>query len=126
VHPSIPVTASFLISLFGGHVFVYWGMRPLLRTKGKVNRNPASVGYVERFTYTGSIIACLPIEIIGGWLVLKGIAQFKPRGDAKASTEEILNQYYGYLVGTGRSLIVGVASGLLGRHWLGAELMPRK
>ena len=81
---------------------------------------------MERFIYTSSTMLGLPIELIGGWLVLKGLAQFKPRRDDKHTTSEFLGDYYGYLIGTGLSLIVGVGFGLFGRYLLGMDIALQK
>jgi hypothetical protein len=122
------VLGSYLLSIIAGHFLVVFGLDFFLGGKGDRKPHPRAwgVGCIERFIYTSSLLLGLPIEIIGGWLVLKGIAQFRPNRDDKASTDEFLNDYYGYLVGTGLSLILGVGFGLLGRYLLGLPLMDDK
>jgi hypothetical protein len=93
---------------------------------GKAHPRAWGVGFIERTIYTSCMVFGLPIELIGGWLVLKGLAQFRPSGNDKASTEDFLTDYYSYLIGTGLSLIVGVGFGLLGRHLMGFPLWPDK
>jgi hypothetical protein len=66
----------------------------------------------------------LPFALIGGWLVLKGLAKFNPEGSANPTTDQYLDDYYSYLIGTGLSLIVGTGFGLLGRFFLKLPLVP--
>jgi hypothetical protein len=126
VPPSIGISGAFILSVFMGRVLVVHGLQFFLEGKSDPHPLAWGVGYIERFIYTACIILGLPIELIGGWLVLKGLAQFKPRRDGKATTDELLNDYYSYLIGTGLSLIVGVGFGLLGRYLSGMELVPPK
>ncbi len=111
------VVVAYILSLMLGHFFVVVGLKRLL-SKSIPHKQAWGVGLVERFIYTSSIMLALPIEVIGGWLVLKGLAQFKSNQGSN------LDDYYSYLIGTGLSLIVGIGSGLLGRVLLGLDLVP--
>lgn len=126
------VGLTFLLSLPVGNYLVVWGLDYLVRKGKKEEENESEylsgphplargVGWVERFIYTSCILLGLPYSVIGGWLVLKGLAQFHPRGK---TTPKWLTEYYSYLVGTGLSLIVGVGFGLLGRRLLHLPLVP--
>jgi hypothetical protein len=122
---------TYFYSLVVGNYLVRWGLEFFLRTNvpkpvGNVHPRAWAVGVVERTIYTSCVVLGLPIEIIGGWVALKGLAQFRPHGNEHPDTDKFLDDYYGYLIGTGLSLIVGVGLGLLGRHLLGLPLMPEK
>jgi hypothetical protein len=119
-------SSAFLLSLVVGHYVVVGGLSFFLRGDNRPHKHGWGVGCVERFIYTSTTVLGLPIELIGGWLVLKGLAQFKPREDDKYTTSEYLGDYYGYLIGTGLSLIVGVGFGLIGRHLLGMDIALQK
>jgi hypothetical protein len=124
----MPVTSlaviggSFALSLILGHFLVLLGLRVMLSAKASPHPRAWGVGLIERFIYTASIMLGLPFEVIGGWLVLKGLAQFKPSRDGSHTTPEYLDDYYSYLIGTGLSLIIGVGAGLLGRLLLGLDI----
>jgi phosphate transport system substrate-binding protein len=129
VSPVVGVLMAYLLSVGLGHYLVVGGMNFFLRDSGKTfgRPNPLAwgVGCVERFIYTSCVILGFPIGIIGAWLVLKGLAEFRPtKGDTPPANES-LDGRYRYLVGAGISLIVGVGFGLLGRHLMGSVPLPK-
>lgn len=82
------VGLTFLLSLPVGNYLVVWGLDYLVRKGEKENESQylsgphplaRDVGWGERFIYTSCILLGLPYSVIGGWLVLKGLAQFHPR-----------------------------------------------
>ena len=145
---AIVILVAFVVSLAVGHVFVRWGLHISHRGYKESSPHPlaGAVGVIERVIYTSVIIAGLPIEVIGGWVALKGLAQFAIRqqtsatkqvpvpvavdkhaaagGDDKSAAApedeaaHNLDTYYSYLIGTGLSLIVGVGSGFACRVFL--------
>jgi len=118
---------ALLLSTFVGDFIIAHVIKLFIQDgEGKAHARASAVGRIERFIYTSCILVGLPVEIIGGWLVLKGLAQFRPKGDEKAATPDFLTDYYGYLIGTGLSLIVGIGFGLLGRYWMGIPLVIPK
>lgn len=120
------VGLTYGLSLLLGHFLVVWGLDFFLGRDRNGGPHPRAwaVGCIERIIYTSSLVLGLPFALIGGWLVLKGLAQFNPRRTGKPTTDEFLDAYYSYLVGTGLSLIVGVGFGLLGRFLLKLPLVP--
>jgi hypothetical protein len=118
------VGVAYILSLGLGHWLVVGGLQLFLSSKSSPHPRAWGIGLIERFIYTSSIMLHLPIEVIGGWLVLKGLAQFKPKSGDNHDTDKFLDEYYSYLIGTGLSLIVGVGSGLLGRLLLGLKVVP--
>jgi hypothetical protein len=123
----VSVILTYSLSLILGHFIVVWLMNLMFgkdRTGGPHPRAWA-VGLVERTIYTSCLLLGLPFSAIGGWLVLKGLVQFNPKGTPTTSTIDFLTDYYSYLIGTGLSLIVGVGFGLLGRLLLHLPVAPR-
>ena|SRR6266446_7298972 len=112
------------LSLGLGQFLVVWGLNFFLGKDRKPHPRAWGVGCIERIIYTSSVLLGLPFSLIGGWLVLKGLAQFNPRRGSKPTTEEFLTDYYSYLTGTGLSIIIGIGFGLLGRLLLGKVLVP--
>jgi len=130
VSPIVGVSLAYLLSLGLGHFLVVGGLNLFLRNKGDRTGRPHplawGVGCVERFIYTSCVIVGLPIGIIGGWLILKGLAEFMPRKSETALPNDSVDDHHGFLVGAGLSLIVGIGFGLLGRHLVGEPLLPAK
>ncbi len=119
------VGLTYCLSLGLGHFLVVWGLNFFLGKNRTGGPHPRAwgVGFLERVIYTSSLLLGLPYALIGGWLVLKGLAQFNPKGTETTNTVEYLNDYYSYLIGTGLSLIVGIGFGLLGRFLLKLPLV---
>lgn len=122
------VALSYFLSIGAGHFIVVGGLNLFLGRKREGKLHPAAwgIGIIERFIYTSCILLGLPFSAIGAWLVLKGLAQFYPRGTKAESTttDEFLTQYYSYLMGTGLSLICGTGFGFLGRLMIGLKAIP--
>jgi hypothetical protein len=110
----------YFLSIYVGHYLVVGGLR-VFRGSGQPHPKASCI---ERFIYSSSLLLGLPYSLIGGWLVLKGLAKFDPRGEGRPSTDQFLDDYYAYLIGTGLSLIVGVGFGLLGRLLTGRQFVP--
>ncbi len=81
---------------------VLWGLNFFLGKNRKGGPHPRAwgVGCIERIIYTSCLLLGMPFALIGGWLVLKGLAEFTPRRIGKPTTEEFLTDYYSYLIGT--------------------------
>jgi hypothetical protein len=105
LYPYIAILFVYFLSIGLGHYLIVGGLRFFLGTDRGAHPRAWGVGCIERFIYTSCLLLGLPVELIGGWLVLKGLAQFRPQGNDKASTEEFLREYYGYLIGIGFVLL---------------------
>lgn len=121
--PYAIVIVGLFLSVVAGHYIVVLGLRFFLSGTSKPHPRGWGVGCVERFIYTSCTILGLT-HLVAGWLVLKGLAQFRPKGDGTHTTEDYLTDYYGYLIGTGLSIIVGIGFGLISRYCLGLEVAP--
>lgn len=123
----VSVILIYSLSVLLGHFIVVWLMNLMLGTNRTGGPHPRAwaVGFVERTIYTSCLLLGLPFSAIGGWLVLKGLVQFNPKGSPTTTTIDFLTDYYSYLIGTGLSLIVGVGFGLLGRLLLQLPPVPR-
>ena len=107
----LTVLAAYSISVALGHFLVVGGLAFLHGSPGGTHPLAKGVGIVERFIYTSVAVVGLPLEVIGGWLALKGLAEF-----SSGKQRDNLDAYYSYLFGTGLSLIIGTGLGLLCRQ----------
>lgn len=103
-------------ALFAGHILTRpvsrraWGRvdpsrRDRPQATGHQDLHPAIVGYLERLAVAGAWMLGRP-ELAGAWLVLKAAAVWRTWEDDRG----VFNVF---LIGTGTSVVFGVAGGLI-------------
>ena len=75
---------------------------------------PAVVGIVERILYTTLAVFGV-YSLITGWFILKAVIRFKKDRE---------HEFNAYLIGTGLSVLFGLAGGVLTRLMMGLPIVP--
>jgi hypothetical protein len=102
---------GYAYSLGAGHLCVSWFVRTAHQSYDREPARPqqrtaATVGHLERALFTSAWLLGNAEFVIGGWFVLKAASVLR-----RDETDQLV--YNTFLVGTGLSLIFGVAGGLL-------------
>ncbi len=120
----LPIIKGLAITLVSSTVFlslVFFYLPSWLKQDNPQREDlwlSAIVGVIERIIYFFSAYFGV-YEFLGGWLVLKSVANFKQ--DQGVS---VLRSYYVYLLGTGTSLIFGVGGAIATRYMCGLPIIP--
>lgn len=104
---------GLIVAVFGGHGVVSALFSHLYRNYRAAEDRPDAdtrtlqslVGMLERIIYFTATWAGDAWELVGGWLVLKAVADLTGRHPVRG--------YYMYLIGNAASLICGVGAALL-------------